>query len=58
MSGSVHTEVYNQPVADASLIACLHCDLLQHLPEIAPGGSARLPAMQQRAMAPPPRGLT
>jgi len=43
MSGSVHTEVYNQPVADASLIACLHCDLLQHLPEIAPGGSARCP---------------
>jgi paraquat-inducible protein A len=43
VSGSVHTEVYNQPVADASLIACLHCDLVQHLPEIAPGGSARCP---------------
>jgi len=43
VSGSVHTEVYNQPIADASLIACLHCDLLQRLPEIAPGGSARCP---------------
>src|SRR5260370_41941712 len=43
ISGSVHTKLYNQPVADASLIACLHCDLLQRLPEIAPGGSARCP---------------
>ena len=43
VSGSVHTEVYNQPVADASLIGCLHCDLVQRLPEIAPGGSARCP---------------
>ena len=43
VSGSVHTEVYNQPVADASLIACLHCDLVQRLPKIAPGGSARCP---------------
>ncbi len=42
-SGLVHTEIYNQPVADASLIACLHCDLPQRLPEIALGGSARCP---------------
>jgi paraquat-inducible protein A len=35
--------VYNQPVADASLIACLHCDLLQHLPDLATGASARCP---------------
>jgi paraquat-inducible protein A len=34
---------YNQPVGDASLIACLHCDLLQRLPELAPGASARCP---------------
>jgi paraquat-inducible protein A len=34
---------YNQPAADASLVACLHCDLLQRLPELAPGASARCP---------------
>jgi paraquat-inducible protein A len=34
---------YNQPVADPALIACPHCDLLQRLPELAPGGSARCP---------------
>jgi paraquat-inducible protein A len=34
---------YNQPLADAALIACLHCDLLQRMPELAPGGSARCP---------------
>jgi paraquat-inducible protein A len=43
VSGSVHTQEYNQPVGDTSLIACQHCDLLQRLPEIAPGGSARCP---------------
>jgi paraquat-inducible protein A len=36
-------EEYNQPLADAGLIACLHCDLLQRLPELGPGGSARCP---------------
>jgi paraquat-inducible protein A len=35
--------VYNQPLADASLIACLHCDLMQRLPNLAPGTSARCP---------------
>ena len=35
--------MYNQPLADASLIACLHCDLLQRLPELEPGASARCP---------------
>jgi paraquat-inducible protein A len=34
---------YNQPLADASLIACLHCDLLQRLPELEAGASARCP---------------
>jgi len=34
---------YNHPVADTSLIACLHCDLLQRIPELAPGASARCP---------------
>jgi paraquat-inducible protein A len=35
--------MYNQPVADASLVGCPHCDLLQHLPDLAPGASARCP---------------
>ncbi len=35
--------MYNQAVADASLIACPHCDLLQRLPDLAPGASARCP---------------
>ena len=39
----VRNEAYNQPVADASLIACLHCDLLQRMPELKPGASARCP---------------
>jgi paraquat-inducible protein A len=39
----VSSQEYNQPVADASLIVCPHCDLLQRLPELAPGGSARCP---------------
>jgi paraquat-inducible protein A len=42
-SGPMPSEEYNQPLADASLIACMHCDLLQHMPELAPGGSARCP---------------
>jgi paraquat-inducible protein A len=35
--------VYNHPIADPSLVACIHCDLLQRLPELAPGASARCP---------------
>lgn len=34
---------YNLPLSDPSLIACLHCDLLQRLPDLAPGASARCP---------------
>ncbi|HVA76320.1 MAG TPA: paraquat-inducible protein A [Candidatus Binataceae bacterium] len=41
--GLMHSEAYNQPVADTSLIACLHCDLLQRLPDIEVGASARCP---------------
>jgi len=33
--------MYNQPIADPSLVACHDCDLLQLLPALAPGGSAR-----------------
>jgi paraquat-inducible protein A len=35
--------VYNEPIADTSLVACLHCDLLQRLPDLGPGASARCP---------------
>jgi paraquat-inducible protein A len=34
---------YNQPIADHSLLACQHCDLLQRIPELEPGASARCP---------------
>jgi paraquat-inducible protein A len=34
---------YNEPVTDTGLVACLHCDLLQRLPDLEPGGSARCP---------------
>jgi paraquat-inducible protein A len=35
--------VYNEPVSDASLLACPDCDLLQRLPDLEPGASARCP---------------
>ena len=35
--------MYNQPLTDPAIIACPHCDLLQRLPEVAPGASARCP---------------
>jgi paraquat-inducible protein A len=35
--------VYNQPLIGSALIACPQCDVLQRLPEIAAGGSARCP---------------
>jgi paraquat-inducible protein A len=35
--------MYNRPLSDPRLVACLHCDLLQRLPELEPGGSARCP---------------
>lgn len=34
---------YNRPVADISIIACQQCDLLQRIPELDPGASARCP---------------
>jgi paraquat-inducible protein A len=37
----VRANLHNEPLSDGSLIACLHCDLLQRLPDLAPGGSAR-----------------
>jgi paraquat-inducible protein A len=35
--------MFNRALSDASLIACPHCDLLQRLPDLAPGASARCP---------------
>ena len=34
---------HNQPLTDASLVACPHCDLLQRLPQVAVGASVRCP---------------
>jgi len=34
---------YNEPLADTSLIGCRNCDLVQRLPSLAPGASARCP---------------
>jgi paraquat-inducible protein A len=39
----LYGRMYNRPVVDGSLVACQHCDLLQRLPELAPGASARCP---------------
>lgn len=35
--------MHNRPIEDPALVACPHCDLLQRLPELAPGASARCP---------------
>jgi paraquat-inducible protein A len=35
--------MHNQPLPERDLIACLHCDLLQRLADLAPGESARCP---------------
>jgi paraquat-inducible protein A len=34
---------FNEPLADRSLVACPHCDLLQRLPDLPSGASARCP---------------
>lgn len=39
----VHGQQYNHPVGETSFIACQHCDLLQRIPELEPGASARCP---------------
>jgi len=43
MGAKQNSTMHNQPLADAALVACPHCDLLQRLPDIAPGASARCP---------------
>ena len=35
--------MYNRSLADTALIGCPHCDLLQRLPALRPGTSARCP---------------
>ena len=37
------TATHNRPLADASLVACPHCDLLQRIPEVPTGASVRCP---------------
>ena len=39
----MYIDVHNQPLPGVSLIACPDCDLLQRLPDLAPGASARCP---------------
>src|SRR5919108_812541 len=44
LSGSTaRSGTYNKPLSDPAFIACPHCDLLQRLPVLAPGASARCP---------------
>jgi paraquat-inducible protein A len=38
---TVDQRAYNRPVANHSLVACRHCDLLQRLPNLPAGASAR-----------------
>ena len=47
---------YNQPLPDASLVACPDCDLLQRLPGAGAGRVGALPALRPGAVA-PPRGF-
>jgi paraquat-inducible protein A len=35
--------VHNRPLSDPALVACLHCDLVQRLPTLGAGESARCP---------------
>jgi len=37
------SELYNEPVADTSLVGCRHCDLLQWVPALAAGARAQCP---------------
>jgi paraquat-inducible protein A len=40
---TLDSQRYNQSLSDPAVIACRDCDLLQRLPELAPGASARCP---------------
>lgn len=39
----IHPAGGNKPLADAALVACPDCDLLQRIPDAAPGASVRCP---------------
>lgn len=39
--------MFNEPLADPALLACHSCDLLQRLPAVEPGASARCPRCDQ-----------
>jgi hypothetical protein len=41
---------YNEPVADASMVACSNCDLVQRLPILADGASV-MSALRRGVMA-------
>jgi len=45
-------QLYNRPIEDRSLISCHHCDLLQHLPNLAVGDSARCPRCNEELWRP------
>jgi paraquat-inducible protein A len=49
--------MYNHPLSDASLIACPHCDLLQRLPDLKPGESARCPRCDEELWRRHPHSL-
>jgi paraquat-inducible protein A len=44
--------VFNEPVADPRLLACPDCDLLQRLPELEAGASARCPRCDRELWRP------
>ena len=39
--------MFSQPLPDRSLVACPHCDLLQRIPDLPPGDSARCPRCEK-----------
>jgi paraquat-inducible protein A len=50
-------ELYNHPVLDPALIGCPECDMLQRLPALAPGGSARCPRCDSELLRSRPDSL-
>lgn len=49
--------MYNRPVRDGALTACPHCDLLQRVPELAEGASARCPRCEKELRRRRPHAL-
>lgn len=44
--------MYNQPLEDRRLVACRNCDLVQRLPDLSPGESARCPRCESELLRP------